>query len=395
MNADENIRFLKDQTIKFAHDIGNMLYQANGVNHFVGQFAFSEKIKKRSCELDNILMRITMLVQDHLSVIEGHEPYAIDLNLSEFVARHLEDINYLVSHNDVSMNLKLAENIPEIKIVPSDLDRLLGNLIKNGLEAFSLTDAKEIFVETGCQFFDMKELENMIWHSPYFEEGNFVYLRVSDNALGMNEETLQLIFEKGYSSKSSIQGEERGVGLSSVKEIVEKYGVALNVCSSPGEGSEFSILFPFEEEFHRMDMEEDKAVDWNLSDSFVQEKILYVDDDPVYLERVCQFFSNEKLSDHFIFATSAVESMHLFEKYERKILAIIVDSHLDDMDVEELIEKYRKINADVRVLLISRFTQKELEKDYKHLKVEKYLRKSTFLDSGYFDVMKIFLMDFS
>ena len=69
-------------------------------------------------------------------------------------------------------------------------------------------------------------------------------IRVRDTGLGITPEDAERIFDKFFRSEappiSSVEG--HGLGLSLAKQIVELHGGEIRLESSPGEGSEFSIM---------------------------------------------------------------------------------------------------------------------------------------------------------
>jgi len=67
-----------------------------------------------------------------------------------------------------------------------------------------------------------------------------VCLKVADSGVGMNDEQCRLIFEPFYTCKK----EGNGLGLSIVHNIVAEHHGAIEVSSSPGEGSCFEMCFP-------------------------------------------------------------------------------------------------------------------------------------------------------
>lgn len=82
------------------------------------------------------------------------------------------------------------------------------------------------------------------------------FLSVEDNGIGIEEEHLTRIFERFYridKSHSRLTG-GTGLGLSIVKHIAQNYGAMLQVKSRPGEGTTFSVQFPW-------DIGEEKAPD--------------------------------------------------------------------------------------------------------------------------------------
>ena len=69
---------------------------------------------------------------------------------------------------------------------------------------------------------------------------------VSDNGVGMNEETKNHIFEAFYQGDTSHKAEGNGLGLPLVRRIVELHGGRVDVATAPGKGSTFTVFLPDE-----------------------------------------------------------------------------------------------------------------------------------------------------
>lgn len=65
---------------------------------------------------------------------------------------------------------------------------------------------------------------------------------VRDNGIGMDEETKRLAFERFHQAERGRSDKGSGLGLSIAREILQKMDVAIDLESSPGEGSEFSFV---------------------------------------------------------------------------------------------------------------------------------------------------------
>ena len=69
-----------------------------------------------------------------------------------------------------------------------------------------------------------------------------VELLVEDNGAGIPEKSLQQIFEPFYTSKGRDQG--TGLGLSISHRIIEEHGGTIDVESTVGGGTCFTVLLP-------------------------------------------------------------------------------------------------------------------------------------------------------
>ena len=81
---------------------------------------------------------------------------------------------------------------------------LLGNLIKNAMEAVQKRDRYKVFVMM-------------------LEENDSIQIEVSNESEVIEEKRIRDFFAKGYSEK----GQKRGYGLYNVKRICEEYDVAI------------------------------------------------------------------------------------------------------------------------------------------------------------------------
>ena len=70
--------------------------------------------------------------------------------------------------------------------------------------------------------------------------GEYCYLRVSDTGCGVDAATQERIFEPFFSTK----GKHRGIGLSAVFGVVRSHDALLELESSVGRGTTFSVYFP-------------------------------------------------------------------------------------------------------------------------------------------------------
>lgn len=73
-----------------------------------------------------------------------------------------------------------------------------------------------------------------------------IRLSVEDQGIGMDQKEVRRIFEKFYRTRRAEQSGEAGtgIGLSIVEQIVTQHGGSIDVVSSPGQGSCFTLVLP-------------------------------------------------------------------------------------------------------------------------------------------------------
>ena len=71
-----------------------------------------------------------------------------------------------------------------------------------------------------------------------------LYVTVTDNGVGMDQDTMQHIFEKFYQGDTSRREQGNGLGLALCRQIVERCGGGILVRSTPGVGSSFTVSLP-------------------------------------------------------------------------------------------------------------------------------------------------------
>lgn len=111
-------------------------------------------------------------------------------------------------------------------ISPHALITILGNLLENAFESLSKSDKDEKFV-----YLKIKE------------ENNYIEVNVEDNGIGIKEENIDKIFERGYTTKEN----SKGVGLNLVYRVVQSLNGEISVKSEIENGTYFNIIIPEED----------------------------------------------------------------------------------------------------------------------------------------------------
>jgi len=221
----------KDNLISmFAHDMKSSLTVIGG---------FVLRLIKKSSQLDeekqgeylNIIKResgkLESLVNDFLE-FSRLQAGRLKLNLSatslDKELMELSDTYQLkASQSGLRLELKNEEELPVIICDSNKLRRVFSNLLDNAIK-FS-KDKGIITVST---------------HATPDE----VIVEVKDEGIGIDQNELPYVFDSFHRGRGAEQKEGFGLGLASVKAIVEGHGGRITVESELGRGSMFSIFLP-------------------------------------------------------------------------------------------------------------------------------------------------------
>ena len=186
----------------------------------------------------------------------------------------------------------------------------------------------------------------------------------------MDDETRDRIFEPFYSTKFT----GRGLGLSAVQGIVRSHKGGLRIETEPGRGTAIEILFPVSEPV--LDENPDGV---ELEPGFLGEGMfLAVDDEPTVLRLAHNMLT--RIGYDVLDAANGHEAVALFKRFHGEIQGVLLDLTMPGMDGEETLRELRHIDPEVKVLLCSGYTEKEIERRFYGRKPHGFLHKPYSLD---------------
>ena len=120
----------------------------------------------------------------------------------------------------------ILNSIEPLNCYSGKINQVLVNLINNSIQAIKAKDehnAERILIITA-------------------DEGDHISVKIADTGIGMSNEVRQRIFEPFFTTKDV--GEGTGLGLSIVFGIIETHHGAIDVQSTPGKGTTFTVTLP-------------------------------------------------------------------------------------------------------------------------------------------------------
>ena len=155
-----------------------------------------------------------------------------DLIVEDIIRTELQflEANLFFKHN-VERIVELAPDSPSVHGIYIDLSQVIGNLLRNAIDAMFHSEVKTMTVRT--------------WH-----DERTLFISVADTGCGMSEDVKQKIFTPFFTTKPKAaeakDGEPvgTGLGLASSRNILARYGAEISVESAPDQGTTFTIRFP-------------------------------------------------------------------------------------------------------------------------------------------------------
>ncbi|MCX7000124.1 MAG: transporter substrate-binding domain-containing protein [Candidatus Sumerlaeota bacterium] len=269
------------------------------------------------------------------------------VNLNEIIEEmfHLLEVSIF---KKIVLKFNLAQNLPLIEGDASQLSQIIMNLVTNASEAIG-DKSGVINITTGAMECNQAYLSGTFLDEK-LPDGVYVYLEVADTGCGMEREIRDRIFDPFFTTKFT----GRGLGLPAVLGIARGHKGAIKVYSEPGRGTTIKVLFP---------ALESTAPSTTVADESLQEwqgvgTILLIDDEDTV--RTVGKIMLEKAGFDVLTASDGHEGLEIFRKELDRVACVILDLTMPYMDGEATFRELRQIKENVRVILTSGYSEKEV-----------------------------------
>jgi len=179
------------------------------------------------------------IVQDLLTLARRGVVSKSVINLNEIISEYLKspEFEYLKTNNPkIGVKTQFEVNLLNISGSPVHLSKTVMNLIVNATEA--MPEGGDVSITTKNRYID-KSFRG-------FDEvakGDYVTLIISDNGIGIPLGDIDRIFEPFYTKK--VMGRSgTGLGMAVVWGTVKDHDGYIDIQSTVGKGTKFSLYFP-------------------------------------------------------------------------------------------------------------------------------------------------------
>lgn len=205
-----------------AHEIKNPLISIQGFARRIGTTEDRDKLEKYAKFIEQEADRLTQVLTKLLGFSRMDEPKKDFLNMNDIVD---DTVLFMEHHLTRFKNVEIAvEKEPDLPLVQVDrihVQQTVVNILMNAAQA--MPGGGKILIKTG-------------------RGDQYVFISITDTGVGIKEEDLEKIFEPFFTTKEKEQG--TGLGLSLCKRLIEANAGKIEVKSTVGEGTTFTIMIP-------------------------------------------------------------------------------------------------------------------------------------------------------
>ena len=325
-----------------AHDFRNQLTVIEG---------YCDLLRRRlpkEAELERLLDQITAASRRSTALTSKLLTFSRKLTLQPEVVDLVQVLNdmrqtiELMTGPKVKLSLELAPDVAHSWLDRNQFEQAILNLVANARDAMPAGGHLTIRVgdtSTGQPFSGQRSKS----------AGGFVILEVVDDGEGMTADVRRHVFEPFFTTKEV--GKGTGLGLSMVYGFVKQSGGDIQVESTPGAGTVFTILLPVTHADATAGIEAIEAATTETEPA----TILVVDDEDAVREFLVE--SLQHLGYSVLDVSDPLDAVSVATEHEGGIQLLITDVEMPSMSGPEMADLLALQFHDLPILFISGYTR--------------------------------------
>ena len=349
---DLEAQFLRAQRLEslgtlasgIAHDLNNILTPILGVVQLL-PLQLPDLSDRNQLLLDTLnrsARRGAELVKQILSFTRGVEGKRTTLQIN-YILREVEALIKQTLPKSIQIRANISTTVWPILGDATQLHQVFMNLCVNARDAMAEGGVLTVTVENrDLEPIDAKHYLDAI-------PGAYVVVTVQDTGTGIPSDIIDRIFDPFFTTKPI--GKGTGLGLSAVLGIIKSHGGFVDVQSTVGHGSGFTIFLPAQETPVVEGTPHLPMCPGN------QELVLLVDDEQAILD-VAKLML-ETYNYRVMTANSGVEAIALFHQHTQDIDCVLMDVMMPDPNGLSLMPLMKRSRPDIRYIAISGLQSKE------------------------------------
>lgn len=319
-----------------AHDFNNLLM---GIQGRVSLMATSAETSPKSFEhleaMEKYIANAADLTKQLLGFARSGKYQVKPTDMNEIIKGQVQMFSR--TRKDIRVHEAYDEGLWTVEVDQGQLGQVLLNLLVNASQA--MLEGGDIYIYTE----NNKTDEDYV--KPFeVKPGNYVKITITDNGVGMDDETLARIFEPFFTTKE--MGRGTGLGLASAYGIIKNHGGFINAYSEKGHGSTFTIYLP--ESYKKLIHEKKVQPEFHKG----TETVMLVDDEDFIIEVGSLLL--ESCGYEVYTAKNGLQALDIIKA--TNIELVILDLIMPGLSGGETFDKLKEIHPDVKVLLASGYS---------------------------------------
>jgi two-component system cell cycle sensor histidine kinase/response regulator CckA len=315
-----------------AHDFKNLLFVITAHCQRLIQTLDPEDSRRRDAEAIAVAAdRAVALTRQILQTGHALTPSARLIDLNQ-VLGDLHGLLLGLVGNTVSLTWSLSENLWPLRLNQTHLEQIVINLAANARDAMAPGGQLTIATENRVTTEGSRARE-------------WVVLTMTDTGVGMPANVQARMFDPYYTTKGA---DGTGIGLATVKAIVQASGGHIEVQSEPSRGTAISVVLPREATV--LIMPPPSSVDSRQRPSD-RPRVLLVDDEPAVRDLLAHCLELEGYDP--VVASTGEEAISLMARGDGAIDAVVTDLNLPGIHGLAVAAESRERHPGAGIVLIS------------------------------------------
>lgn len=239
-SQSEKMATLGRMTAGVAHDLNNFLASIYGIIQLQQimknkEVRNPEKEERLAGQLMKQVEALNLLAKNLMLFSHPEHEEKFPLPLNTIIMDALSFSRYELERDHVTIECQLDETLPMVPVMKTQIQHALLNLMMNAAEAVRVK-------KRGCN----ADFSGKITVRTFMVDAGHVAIETVDNGCGIPEKIQDEIFQPFFSTKNDGYGAVKGtgLGLTTVKAIVDKHDGRLEWASRLDEGSTFTVVLP-------------------------------------------------------------------------------------------------------------------------------------------------------
>ncbi len=327
-----------------AHDLNNLLTPMMLSLQMLKEKLKDEQSQRLLTVLEQNSQRGANLIKQVMSFARGIEGERKPLQVAHIITE-IEKVAKETFPRDIEIRTDISKDLFAVSGDATQLHQVIMNLCVNSRDAMPYGGVLNITAK------NISITEDYKWMDTEAQIGQYVLISVSDTGTGIPSKVLDRIFEPFFTTKE--HGKGTGLGLSTSLAIVKSHGGFINVESKVGEGTIFEVYLPA----IKSELQNAEELMQLKVPTGHGELILIAEDEASISEITSSAL--KAYGYRVLTAADGADAVALYVQNKNEIKAILMDMMMPVMDGQTSIRAIRRINSEVKIIVVSGLAEKD------------------------------------